>query len=78
MFSRIGIPELVLIAVIALLIFGPGKLAGIGKLLGSSVREFKNAASELKSSMDLDTENIDTKKKEEKKEEEKKEEEKKE
>ena len=36
----IGIPELVLILVIALVVFGPGKLPEIGKAVGKSLREF--------------------------------------
>ena len=38
----LGVPELVLILII-LVIFGPGKLPGVGKALGQSIREFKNA-----------------------------------
>ena len=43
MFSGIGVTELVLILVIALVGFGPGKLRDVGKALGKSIREFKNA-----------------------------------
>ena len=43
MFSGIGVTELVLILVIALVVFGPGKLPDVGKALGKSIREFKNA-----------------------------------
>ncbi len=39
----IGLPELVVILVIALLIFGAGKLPGVGKSLGNSIKEFKKA-----------------------------------
>ncbi len=39
----LGVPELVLILVIGLVIFGPGKLPGVGKALGQSIREFKSA-----------------------------------
>ena len=38
---NIGIPGLILILVIALVIFGPGKLPGVGKALGESVHGFK-------------------------------------
>jgi len=38
-----GVPELVLILIIGLVVFGPGKLPGVGKALGQSIREFKNA-----------------------------------
>ena len=43
MFSGIAVTELVLILVIALVVFGPGKLPDVGKALGKSIREFKNA-----------------------------------
>lgn len=43
MFSGIGVTELILILVIALVVFGPGKLPDVGKALGKSIREFKNA-----------------------------------
>ena len=41
-----GIPELVLILVIGLIIFGPGKLPSIGQALGRSIHEFKSEAIE--------------------------------
>ena len=42
----LGVPELVLILIIGLVVFGPGKLPGVGKALGQSIREFKNANKE--------------------------------
>ena len=39
----IGVPELILILVIGLIVFGPGKLPSIGNALGKSMREFKTA-----------------------------------
>lgn len=41
----IGVPELVLILVIGLVLFGPGKLPLVGRALGKSIKEFKSAAS---------------------------------
>lgn len=38
---RIGITEILLILVLALVVFGGGKLAGVGKALGQSIKEFK-------------------------------------
>ena len=38
---RIGTPEILLIVVWALVLFGGNKLAGVGKALGKSIREFK-------------------------------------
>ena len=42
----IGVPELILILVIGLVVFGPGKLPGVGKALGQSIKEFKQANAE--------------------------------
>lgn len=42
----LGLPELLLILVIGLIFFGPGKLPDIGKALGKSMREFKQAVNE--------------------------------
>ena len=42
----LGVPELILILVIGLVIFGPGKLPGVGKALGQSIKEFKAANKE--------------------------------
>jgi sec-independent protein translocase protein TatA len=45
-------PELVVIFVIALLIFGPRKLPELGKSLGRSINEFKRASNELRSTLE--------------------------
>jgi len=39
---RLGIMEILIILVIALVVFGGGKLSGVGKALGQSIREFKD------------------------------------
>ena len=41
----IGIPELIIVLVILLVIFGPKRLPGLGKSLGSGMREFKDSIS---------------------------------
>jgi sec-independent protein translocase protein TatA len=41
--GKIGIPELLIVFAIAMLIFGPSKLAGLGKSLGEGIRGFKSA-----------------------------------
>ncbi len=38
---RIGVTEIVLILILALVLFGGKKLSGVGKALGQSIREFK-------------------------------------
>ena len=52
MFGSIGMPELLIIFVIALIIFGPRKLPELGKSLGKSIAEFKRASNELKSTLE--------------------------
>jgi len=41
----IGIPELLIILIIGLLVFGPGKLPEVGRAVGNSLNEFKRAMS---------------------------------
>jgi sec-independent protein translocase protein TatA len=45
--ASIGFPELIIILVIALVVFGPKKLPDIGRALGSSIKEFKKATKEI-------------------------------
>ena len=45
MFNSIGAPELLIVLVIVLLIFGPKRLPGLGRQLGSGMREFKESIS---------------------------------
>lgn len=47
MFQNIGFTELLLIAIVALVIFGPQKLPEIGRVLGRTIRDFKNGAHAL-------------------------------
>jgi sec-independent protein translocase protein TatA len=52
MFGSIGMPELIIIFVIALIIFGPRKLPELGRSLGRSLSEFKRASNELRSTLE--------------------------
>ena len=52
MFGPIGMPELIIILVIALIIFGPRKLPELGKSLGRSLNEFKRASTELQNTLE--------------------------
>src|SRR3954467_1075263 len=52
MFGSIGMPELIIIFVIALIIFGPRKLPELGRSLGKSLAEFKRASTELRSTLE--------------------------
>lgn len=47
MFGGLGITELILILVVALVIFGPAKLPEIGKAVGKSLKEFKKETSNI-------------------------------
>ena len=48
----LGMPELVIILVLALIIFGPRKLPDLGRSLGKSIGEFRRASNELKSTLE--------------------------
>ena len=43
---RLGTTEIILIIVLVLVLFGGGKLAGVGKALGKSIKDFKNEVKE--------------------------------
>lgn len=43
---RLGTTEIILIVVLALVLFGGSKLAGVGKALGTSIKDFKKAVKE--------------------------------
>ncbi len=51
MFGSIGFPELLLIFIVVLLVFGPKKLPEFAKLLGKAVREFRSTIDEAKSAI---------------------------
>lgn len=46
--GNLGMPELLMIMVLALLLFGPKKLPEIGKQVGKALGEFKRASNDLK------------------------------
>ena len=50
--GQLGITEMMVIFIIALLVFGPKKLPELGKSLGKGIREFRKHTEELKSSWD--------------------------
>jgi sec-independent protein translocase protein TatA len=58
MLGGLGAPELIVIALIALLLFGAGRIADIGKGLGQGIKNFKQG---LKEASDLDDEKKEAK-----------------
>ncbi len=45
--GNLGFPEILIIFVIALIVFGPGKLPEIGKSLGKGISEFRKASRDV-------------------------------
>ncbi len=52
MLPDIGAPELIIILVAVLIIFGPGKLPDLGRTLGKSIREFRHSVQEISDEAD--------------------------
>jgi TatA/E family protein of Tat protein translocase len=48
----LGVPELILIFIVALIVFGPKRLPEIGRTLGKALGEFKKATDELKNTVE--------------------------
>jgi len=56
----IGWPELVILLVVVLIVFGPGKLPDIGNAIGRGVKEFRKASNDLESSIRGETQKAST------------------
>ena len=54
MFGTLGMPELIVIFVIALIVFGPRKLPELGRSLGQSIAEFKKGINEMQSQLEAE------------------------
>lgn len=57
----IGVPELILILIIGLVVFGPGKLPEVGRALGKGINEFKKATSDITEAKPAKTEKSENK-----------------
>ena len=55
----IGLPELLIILIVALLVFGPKKLPDLAKSLGKGMAEFKKVTDEFKSTVESDISSIE-------------------
>lgn len=49
----IGLPEIIIILVVCLIVFGAGKLPEVGSAIGKSIKEFKKEFNGLKSAIDI-------------------------
>lgn len=61
MFGSLGLPELLMIFVVALIVFGPRRLPEIGRTLGKALSEFKKATDDLKSTIEREVRVEETK-----------------
>jgi sec-independent protein translocase protein TatA len=57
----IGIQEMVLILVIALVIFGPKRLPELGRSIGKTLAEFRRASNEIKHNIEKELEETESK-----------------
>ncbi|MSO23765.1 MAG: twin-arginine translocase TatA/TatE family subunit [Acidobacteria bacterium] len=58
--GSIGMPELMIIFVVALIVFGPRKLPNLGRSLGQGLAEFRKATNQLRSTIDDHIKTIDS------------------
>jgi TatA/E family protein of Tat protein translocase len=58
--GSIGVPEMIIIFVVALIVFGPKKLPELGKSLGKGLAEFRRASNELKATIEEEVRSIET------------------
>ena len=63
MFGGIGIPELIIVLVIAMIFFGPGKLPELGSSIGKAIKGFKKSMEEPEKKPDSSIEDNKTEKK---------------
>lgn len=52
MFGSLGFPEMILIFIVALIVFGPKRLPDIGRTIGKALGEFKKATDDFKSTIE--------------------------
>lgn len=54
MLGSVGMPELLVIMIIALMVFGPRRLPELGKALGQTINEFKKGANSIRDSVEAE------------------------
>src|SRR5579883_2596291 len=55
----IGVQEMVIIFIVALVLFGPKKLPGLGRTIGKALTEFRRASNDLKASFEREMHNLE-------------------
>jgi sec-independent protein translocase protein TatA len=59
MFGSLGLPELLIIAIVCLLIFGPRQLPKLGRSLGETIKEFRGVGKEIQRGLEDDSQGSD-------------------
>jgi sec-independent protein translocase protein TatA len=59
MFGSLGVPEMMIIFVLALVLFGPKKLPEIGRTIGKAITEFKKASGDLKTTFEREMQTLE-------------------
>jgi sec-independent protein translocase protein TatA len=59
MLGTLGTPEMIVIFLLALVLFGPKKLPELGRTVGRAITEFRKASNELKSTFDRELKNLE-------------------
>ena len=52
MFGTLGVPEIAVIFILALVLFGPKKLPELGRTIGKAMTEFRRASNDLKATFE--------------------------
>jgi sec-independent protein translocase protein TatA len=55
----VGLPEMAVIFVIALVLFGPKKLPELGRMLGTAISQFRRVRSEMRAAFDRELQNLE-------------------
>lgn len=59
MFTSVSAPELLMIAILGLLLFGPRKLPQIGRTVGKAVAEFRRATTDFKMNLEREVDAVE-------------------
>lgn len=59
MFGSVGFPEIILIFIVVLLVFGPKKLPEFAKIMGKTLREFRKTVNDAKATIESEIEKAD-------------------